>query len=70
MVNLTKASRELFRRTPDERFQSFDALLAHCHERRERSTEHWQVSQNLRIEQTANGLQMRLEEAENVSNVA
>ena len=67
MVNLTKASRELFRRTPDERFQSFDALLAHCHERRERSTEHWQVSQNLRIEQTANGLQMRLEEAENVS---
>jgi hypothetical protein len=67
MVNLTKASRELFRRTPDERFQSFDALLAHCHERRERSTEHWQISQNLRIEQTANGLQMRLEEAEDVS---
>ena len=67
MVNLTKASRELFRRTPDERFQSFDALLAHCHERCERSTEHWQVSQNLRIEQTANSLQMRLEDAEDVT---
>ena len=32
MVNLTRASRELFSRTPDERFDSFDALLAHCQE--------------------------------------
>jgi len=67
MVNLTKASRELFRRTPDERFHSFDALLAHCHERKERSNEYWQISQNLRIEQSANSLQMRLEDAEDVT---
>ena len=66
MVNLTKASRELFSRTPDERFSSFDSLLAHCQQRKERSTEFWQISQNLCIEQTANGLQMQLEDAEDV----
>ena len=43
MVNLTKASRELFSRTPDERFDSFDSLLAHCQERQERSIEYWQT---------------------------
>ncbi|MEM8945895.1 MAG: hypothetical protein AAGD11_12025 [Planctomycetota bacterium] len=64
MVNLTKASRELFQRTPDERFQSFDALLAHCHERREQSTESWQFSQDLRIEELNGELQLRLENAE------
>lgn len=64
MVNLTKASRELFSRTPDERFASFDALLAHCQERKERSTEYWQLSQNLRIEQYDHRLQMRLEDAQ------
>ena len=64
MVNLTKASRELFRRTPDERFHSFDALLAHCHERRERSDEYWQLSQDLRIEQQPEGLRLRLGDAE------
>ncbi len=64
MVNLMKASRELFSRTPDERFGSFETLLAHCQERKEQSTEFWQVSQNLRIEQEADGLRMRLEDAE------
>ncbi len=64
MVNLTRASRELFRRTPDERFHSFDALLAHCNERRERSDEYWQLSQDLRIEQQPEGLRLRLGDAE------
>jgi hypothetical protein len=67
MVNLTKASRELFSRTPDERFSSFDTLLAHCQQQKERSTEFWQVSQNLRIEQQADGLRLRLEDTEDVN---
>ena len=45
MVNLTRASRELFRRTPDERFDSFDALLAQCSFQRARSAELWQPIQ-------------------------
>jgi Domain of unknown function (DUF932) len=67
MVNLTSASRELFRRTPDERFESFDALLAHCQERKFEAVEHWQPSQGIRIEQDAGQLRMRLEQAEDVT---
>ena len=58
MVNLTKASRELFSRTRDERFHSFDELLAHCNERRERSSEYWQLSQQLCIEHSPEGLRI------------
>ena len=41
MVNLTKASTELFRRTPDERFDSLNSLLVHCNSQREASQENW-----------------------------
>lgn len=67
MVNLTKASRELFSRTPDERFDSFDALLAHCQERKFEAIEHWQPSQDIRIELDAGRLLMRLKQAEDVT---
>jgi hypothetical protein len=67
MVNLTSASRELFRRTPDERFDSFDALLAHCQERKFEAIEHWQPSQAIRIDDDAGQLLMRLEQAEDVT---
>jgi len=33
--------RELFRRAPDERFQTLQALSAHCRERKERSQDRW-----------------------------
>src|SRR5690349_15768621 len=66
MVNLTKASRELFCRTPDERFDSFDALLDHCQGRKFGAIEHWQPSHDIRIEQDAGQLVMRLKEAEDV----
>jgi hypothetical protein len=66
MVNLTRASRELFRRTPDERFDSFDALLAHCQERKFEAIEHWQPSQSIQIERDAGQLLMRLKQAEDV----
>lgn len=67
MVNLTKASRELFTRAPDERFDSFDALLAHCQRRKFQAIEHWQPSQAIRIQQNAGQLLMRLEQAEDVT---
>ena len=41
MQNLTRASRELFRRTPDETYASLEALVDHCHQQRETSTDHW-----------------------------
>jgi hypothetical protein len=63
-MNLTRASRELFNRAPDERFESFDSLLAHCKERKAQAIEHWQPSKGLRIEQDAGQLLMRLDQAE------
>jgi hypothetical protein len=41
MQNLTRASRELFRRTPDETYASLEALVGHCRQQRETSTDHW-----------------------------
>ena len=41
MQNLTRASRELFRRTPDETYASLEALVGHCRQQRETSADHW-----------------------------
>ncbi len=41
MTNLTRASRELFRRNPDETYPSLDALVDHCRQQREASADHW-----------------------------
>ncbi len=41
MVHLTKASRELFRREPDETFSSIDSLVEHCRNEHETSVDHW-----------------------------
>lgn len=38
---LTRASRELFRRSPDERFESLSGLHQHCQRQREDSAERW-----------------------------
>ncbi len=48
MANLTQASRELFSRPPDERFESLDALLEHCRNQRELSRDRWQLPQTFR----------------------
>lgn len=53
MQNLTTASRELFRRTPDEMFSSFDVLHRHCSELRDRSTDCWRSP--MEIEPRASG---------------
>lgn len=42
MQNLTRASQELFRRRPDECFESLSALADHCRRQQERSKEIWQ----------------------------
>ena len=40
-MNLMKANAELFRRTPDETFESLQALFEHCDQQRNRSTDRW-----------------------------
>jgi len=47
MQNLSRASRELFRRTPDEIYPSLEALVSHCRQHREISTDHWLSPKNL-----------------------
>ena len=42
MANLTRASNELFRRTPDETFPSLSQLAQHCRHQQEHSREIWQ----------------------------
>ena len=49
MVNLTTASRELFRRGPDETFPTFEALHEHCNRLRNESTDLWERPQALTI---------------------
>lgn len=48
MANLTQASRELFSRPPDERFESLDALYQHCQRDREIALDRWQLPQTFR----------------------
>ena len=50
MATLTKAHQELFRRSPDECFESFDDLYRHCVRQREQSRDLWEHPQELSIE--------------------
>ena len=47
MVELTRASRELFRRAPDERFESVNELWRHCQQVKQGSSECWELPQTL-----------------------
>ena len=47
MQNLTSASQELFRRTPDETFPSLEVLSAHCRQEHKEATEHWRPPDSL-----------------------
>ena len=66
MQNLTAATRELFRRSPDEVMESMDVLYQRCQADRERSSEHWHApveivpkatEGRLELEVGSNGLQ-------------
>lgn len=48
MATLTRASEQLFERTPDERFESFQDLWEHCQREKRISTDLWQPPQSLR----------------------
>src|SRR5436190_8094810 len=47
MANLTQASRQLFGRSPDERFASMQALAEHCRTQKAASVDRWQPPQHL-----------------------
>lgn len=49
MATLTKANQELFKRSPDQCFPSFEALHAHCRDLRGTSTDLWERPQNLTL---------------------
>jgi hypothetical protein len=53
--NLTRASGELFRRAPDERFPDLDALLAHCRREKDESEDRWHPPRALTPEPTPDG---------------
>jgi hypothetical protein len=53
--NLTRASGELFRRSPDERFPTLDALLAHCRREKDESEDRWHPPRVLTPEPTPDG---------------
>ena len=47
MSTLTKANEELFRRTPDECFDTLDELHTHCRGQRENSQDYWERPEQL-----------------------
>ena len=47
MSNLVRASRELFSRTPDETFDSFDQLYQYCSTLQEHSIDRWEPPQSV-----------------------
>lgn len=49
MATLTLAHRELFKRRPDECFDSFDSLHQHCTRQRVQSNEFWERPQDLTV---------------------
>ena len=48
MTTLTRASQQLFERSPDERFESFQELYEHCQREKQFSCDLWQPPQSLR----------------------
>ena len=47
MATLKAASKELFRRAPDERYASLESLEQFCREQKERSVDRWQPPQSI-----------------------
>ena len=55
MRNLTRAHEQLFRRTPDETFESLDLLGQHCRQQKEGSVELWQPPAAIGIQPVDSG---------------
>lgn len=60
MQNLNRAHDELFRRTPDECFESIQTLWVHCHGGKQRSTDRWVSPTQLRPQADGHRLLMDL----------
>lgn len=60
MQNLMRASNELFRREPDERFGSLDELWQHCHGEKMRAIEHWQQPEALKAQPVGGRLSLHV----------
>lgn len=58
--NLTRASGELFARNPDERFETLDALWAHCRADKADSTDRWHSPSEIRAVPDDGRLQLQL----------
>lgn len=61
MATLKKAHDELFRRTPDETFQTFDELRTHCEQEKQYSQDCWQLPQTLRPHVSASQILLELD---------
>lgn len=66
MANLTRANRELYRRGPDETFQSLQELHDHCRQERRYSTDIWQLPQTLLPQVHDGSLSLTLEKGNGV----
>lgn len=60
MVNLKRASQELFRRTPDEMFTSLGEMLNRCRQDVDRSTDRWRPPAGMRPLSDAGRLKLDL----------
>lgn len=60
MQNLTRASKELFRRTPDECYESLGALATYCQAQKEKSLDRWQPPQGFSLLPEQGGLRLQL----------
>jgi hypothetical protein len=56
MVNLTRASEELFCRRPDERFATLDDLYRYCSESKAESTDRWCPPTDVAVQPARGGL--------------
>ncbi len=61
MVELKRAHDELFRRTADECFETFDDLYDHCCTERDASRDCWQLPQKLEPHVSGNSIQLTVE---------
>ncbi len=60
MANLTRASHELFRRSPDERFASLRDLAEHCQQEKQFSTDRWHLPQLLEPHASSDDVTVKL----------
>lgn len=64
MTILTRASQQLFERSPDERFDSFQELWEHCQREKQFSNDLWQSPQSLRPHAAGGEVTVTLDEGD------